>query len=344
MTEPLTQDEIDSLLKAISENDSADIANIKPSSKKMTKIKIYDFKRPDKFSKEHQRTVRSMYETFCRQTTTSLSAQLTTLVQVHVATVDQLTYEEFTRSIPKATTLALIQMDPLEGQGILEIDPTITFSMIDRLFGGNGESSKTSRELTEIESTVMENVVVRLLGNMREAWSNVIDLRPRLTGIETNAQFAQIVPPNEMVILVTLEVKIGEVEGMMNFCIPYLTLEPIIPKLSTQFWYSSVKKGASTENLNNIKGKLARTEVDLTVEVASMKLTLNDVLSMKLGDIVKFSGARSDSLMTIKIGDKAKFEGRPGIINKRNGIRIVKQLEEIEQEENVDIIEEYYDE
>jgi flagellar motor switch protein FliM len=193
MTEVLSQDEIDQLLTAISSGDmeSEDMTQNTDSKK----IKIYDFKRPDKFSKEQIRTVSSMHEAFARLTTTSLSANLRSLIQVHVASVDQLTYEEFIRSIPNPTTLAVINMDPLKGSAILEIDPAVTFSIIDRLFGGPGEGVKVTRDLTEIETSVMEGIIVRILGNMREAWSQVIDLRPRLGQIEVNPQFAQIVPP-----------------------------------------------------------------------------------------------------------------------------------------------------
>ena len=179
MTEVLSQDEIDQLLTAISSGD-VETENVTHQAADQRKIKIYDFKRPDKFSKEQIRTVSIMHETFARLTTTALSAQLRSLVQVHVASVDQLTYEEFIRSIPNPTTLAVINMDPLKGSAVLEIDPAITFSIIDRLFGGKVESSKVSRDLTDIESSVMEGIVVRILGNMREAWSQVIDLRPRL--------------------------------------------------------------------------------------------------------------------------------------------------------------------
>ena len=150
MNEILSQDEIDQLLSAISSGQS-DVDDYKPVSD-TRKIKIYDFKRPDKFSKEQIRTVQIMHETFARLTTTSLSAQLRSLVHVHVATVDQLTYEEFIRSIPTPTTLAVINMDPLKGNAVLEIDPAITFSMIDRLFGGTGAvTGNKSRDLTDIE-------------------------------------------------------------------------------------------------------------------------------------------------------------------------------------------------
>ncbi|MCK5200101.1 MAG: flagellar motor switch protein FliM, partial [Spirochaetales bacterium] len=228
MNEVLSQDEIDQLLTAISTGEIETEAV--SQTQEQRKIKIYDFKRPDKFSKEQIRTVSIMHETFARLTTTAMSAQLRSLVNVHVASVDQLTYEEFIRSIPNPTTLGIINMDPLKGSAVLEIDPAITFSIIDRLFGGKGEGTKVNRDLSDIEQSVMENIIVRILGNLREAWSQVIDLRPRLGQIETNPQFAQIVPPTEMVVLVTLETKVGEVEGMMNFCIPYLTIEPIISK------------------------------------------------------------------------------------------------------------------
>ncbi len=331
MTEVLSQDEIDQLLTAISAGDLE--AEEAPKPAEQRKIKIYDFKRPDKFSKEQIRTVSIMHETFARLTTTSLSAQLRSLVQVHVASVDQLTYEEFIRSIPNPTTLAVINMDPLKGSAILEIDPAITFSIIDRLFGGKGESAKVTRDLTDIEQSVMEGIIVRVLGNMREAWSQVIDLRPRLGQIETNPQFAQIVPPTEMVVLVTLETKVGDVEGMMNFCIPYLTIEPIISKLSAQYWYSSVRRGATTENLNILRERLSTVDVTVVAEVGSMQLTVREVLALSVGDVIRLPNVRATDPMILKIGNQPKFLCKPGVIGKKLAVQIIKKLEEAEEEE-----------
>ena len=328
MTEVLSQDEIDQLLTAISSGDidTEDVAAQTESSNR--KIKIYDFKRPDKFSKEQIRTVSIMHETFARLTTTSLSAQLRSLVQVHVASVDQLTYEEFIRSIPNPTTMAVINMDPLKGSAILEIDPAITFSIIDRLFGGKGEGTKVTRELTDIEGSVMEGIIVRILGNMREAWAQVIDLRPRLGTIETNPQFAQIVPPTEMVVLVTLETKVGDVEGMMNFCIPYLTIEPIISKLSAQYWYSSVRRGTTTENLNILRERLSAIEVDVVAEIGRMNLTMRDVLSLSVGDVIRLSNVRISDPMALNVGNRTKFLCKPGLNGKKLAVQIVRQLGE----------------
>ncbi len=326
MTEVLSQDEIDQLLTAISagEVEPQEVQHA-PDQKK---IKIYDFKRPDKFSKDQMRTVSIMHETFARLTTTSLSAQLRSLVHVHVASVDQLTYEEFIRSIPNPTTLAVINMDPLRGSAILEIDPAVTFSIIDRLFGGQGEGAKFQRDLTDIEQSVMEGIIVRVLGNMREAWSTVIDLRPRLGQIETNPQFAQIVPPSEMVVLVTLETKVGEVEGMMNFCIPYLTIEPIISKLSAQYWYSSVRRGGTTENLNVLKDRLASVRVTMVAEIGTMQLTMRDVLSLRPGDVIRLPDTRVGDPMHVTIGARNKFLCRPGVLGNKVAVQVVRKIEE----------------
>jgi flagellar motor switch protein FliM len=262
------------------------------------------------------------------------------MVHVHVASVDQLTYEEFLRSIPSPTALAVINMDPLTGSAILEIDPAITFTIIDRLFGGPGEGAKINRELSEIERAVMESIIVRILGNMREAWSQVIDLRPRLGQIETNPQFVQIVPPTEMVVLVTLETKVEEVEGMMNFCIPYLTIEPIISKLSAQYWYSSVRRGATTENLNVLRERLAGIDVPLVAEVGNITLAMKEVMSLQPGNIIRLSGTRVGDPMVLKLGNRPKFESRPGVVGKKIAVQVTRKIEDIEENEFEELVTE----
>ena len=328
MNEVLSQDEIDQLLQAISSGESED-TDFKPVND-TRKIKIYDFKRPDKFSKEQIRTVSIMHETFARLTTTSLSAQLRSLVHVHVASVDQLTYEEFIRSIPTPTTLAVVNMDPLKGNAVLEIDPAITFCMIDRLFGGRGvTATNKNRDLTDIEQSVMEGIIVRILANMREAWTQVIDLRPRLAQIETNPQFAQIVPPSEMVVLITLETKVGDEEGMMNFCIPYITIEPIISKLSSQFWFSSVRRSSTTQYLGTLKEKLSSVDMEVVAEVGSINLPVRDVLALKVGDVVRLSNTKVGEPFTLSVGNKKKFYCQPGIVGKKMAVQVTGKIEDV---------------
>ncbi|WP_061207681.1 flagellar motor switch protein FliM [Leptospira borgpetersenii] len=330
MTEILSQDEIDALLSAISSGEVSESDYTSVSEQK--KVKIYDFKRPDKFSKDQIRTLQMMHETFARLATTGLSAQLRALVSVHVASVDQLTYEEFIRSIPNPTTLAVINMDPLRGSAILEIDPSISFTIIDRLFGGKGEQAKISRELSEIEMSVMEGIIVRILGNMRESWSTVIDLRPRLGNIETNPQFVQVVPPNDMVALITLETKIGEVEGMTNLCIPYITIEPIINKLSAQYWYSSIRKGELDENRAVIQERLDQVAIPLIAEVGSVDVSINDFMNLSVGDVVKLENTSTRSEMIVKVGERKKFKCLPGRVGSRLAIQIGDRVEDIPDE------------
>ena len=331
MTEVLSQDEIDQLLTAISAGDT-EPEDFRPVND-TRKIKIYDFKRPDKFSKEQIRTVSIMHETFARLTTNSLSGQLRSMVHVHVASVDQLTYEEFIRSIPTPTTLAVINMDPLKGNAILEIDPAVTFSIIDRLFGGTGEGTKVQRELTDIENSVIEGVIVRILANMREAWTQVIDLRPRLGQIETNPQFAQIVPPSEMVVLVTLETKVGDEEGMMNFCIPYITIEPIISKLSSQFWFSSVRRSSTTQYLGVLKDKLSTVDMDIVAELGSIVVPVRDVLNLRVGDTIRLSNVKVGDPLTLSVGDQKKFLCQAGEKKKKMAVQILKKLDDSIPEE-----------
>lgn len=332
MNEVLSQDEIDQLLTAISSGDT-DTDDYKPVNS-AKKIKMYDFKRPDKFSKEQLRTVSIMHETFARLTTTSLSAQLRSFVTVHVASVEQITYEEFIRSIPNPTTLAVINMDPLKGNAVLEIDPAITFCMIDRLFGGRGlTSGNKNRDLTDIEQEVMEGVIVRILANIREAWTQVIDLRPRFAQIETNPQFAQIVPPTEMVVLITLETKVGEEEGMMNFCIPYLVLEPIVSKLSSQYWFSSVRKNSTTQYLETIKQQLTSVDMDVVADFGSINLPIRDVLSLRVGDVIRLSNIKVGDPLSLSVGNEKKFYCQPGVVGKKMSVQITGKVENVESDE-----------
>ncbi len=337
MTEILSQDEIDALLTAVSSPNSTTsdeenaIASVKMNRNKK-RLKVYDFRRPDKFSKDQVRTLQMIHETFARLTTTSLAAQLRSLVQVHVVSVDQLTYEEFTRSIPSPTTLGIVNMDPLKGSAIVEIDPAITFSIIDRLFGGKGETLKNNRELTDIEMSVIEGILVRLLGNLRESWSNMTDLRPRLGNIETNPQFVGIVPPNSMVILTTFDTKIGDVEGMINFCIPYITIEPIISKLSAQYWYSAVNTNITTEHIHFIKQQINDIKLTIIAQLAETTLSFSEVSQLKVGDVIRFdTNVKAD--VHVFIGRNVKFKAKAGAFGSRRAVQLHEVLGTFKEED-----------
>ena len=258
---------------------------------KARKIKLYDFKRPDKFSKEQVRTLQFMHEAFARLTNVSLSAGLRTLVHVHVAAVDQLTYEEFLRSIPSPCTLAVIHMDPLTGSALLEIDPAISGAILDRALGGDGAPSGGSGELTQAECAAIEILLIRVLGNLRESWSNVTSLRPRLGALESHPQYCQIVPPTEMCVLVSIETKVADAEGMMNLCIPYLTLQSVVPKLSPRYYFSPVRQRTGPGP--------TPAGLPLAAEVcfAGRPLSLRELGALRPGSEVDLPGFESDEFI-----------------------------------------------
>ncbi len=330
MTEMLSQEEVDNLLNPLMDlenkyNKEVFIDNL--NSKDHDRIKLYDFKRPDKFSKDQINTLEMLYEGFARLTTTSLSALLRKFVQIRVVSVDQLTYEEFTRSIPSPTTFCIINMTPLKGSGILEMDPMITFTMIDRLFGGVGEGSVVNRELTDIETSVIEAIVIKILANLREAWSSVVDLRLSLQRIESNPQFAQVVHPNDMVLLITMETKLGDIEGIINFCIPYITIEPVTSKLSAQYWYSNVKKELTKDSYHILKDSIYSADVELIAEIGNIDIRMRDVISLQKGDIIKLEDSKLTNPIILKASKKDKFYCWPGTYDKKMAVKINKVVE-----------------
>jgi len=189
-------------------------------------MKKYDFKRPDRFLKKQCKAMESIFGTFSGLCTSSLSDRLRLPVNIHVASVDELTYEEFIRSVPTPTTLVTVNMDPLKGNAILEIDPAITISIINqlRLVYENNESK------ISVIMKLFKEIIVDMLDEIKDAWIKVIDLCPAIVMIDNVPQFVQIAQPSDMVILVTMESKIGEIEGMINFCMPYAVIKPLINK------------------------------------------------------------------------------------------------------------------
>jgi len=282
MAEVLNNEEIDQFITAINSGDTKP-ENFKPAVDQR-RIKIYDFKRPDMFSNEQIRNISIIHETFARLTTTYLTAKLRSIANVQVASVDQLTYDEIIRSMPTTTTLAIINMDPLKGNAILEIDPLITFAIIDRICGGIGDGTKFQHELTEIEQSILEGVIICLLGNLREAWTSILDLRPRLGQIDTNPEFAMIVPKTEMMVLITLDAKIDDVEGMINICIPYLTVKSIMGELSAQFWYSSTRNSIPLESSNYILRE--NIPIRLSAEIFRSYFPIKEIWKWDIGTVI----------------------------------------------------------
>ncbi len=318
----LSQAEIDALLAAVQQGD-VDADTMKQDAD-ARKVKVYDFKRPDKFSKDQIRTLYMLHESFARLLNTYLSTHLRTLVNVDVASVEQLTYQEFVQSMANPSVISVLGVPPLKGNIIVEIGTEIAFSFIDRVFGGDGTTSIKTRVLTDIEDAVMRRFVNTAMTHFKEAWANVVVINPFLETTESNPQFTQIVPPSDMVVIITMQIKLGETEGMMNICIPYLVLEPIMSKLTTTFWVaSSISKNDSGDDIAVIRSKLDRTEVPFIVEIGGVQITIREFLTLGFGDVLQLTTKVKDDF-PCRVGSNAKFYCRPGTFGKKMAVQITR--------------------
>lgn len=327
MGDILSQNEIDELLKALNTGE-IDVNQMQTTNEER-KIKNHDFRKPNKFAKDHLRTLEIIHENYARMVTNFLSGYLRALVQVEVISVEEITYYEFNNSISNPAILGIVDFSPLPGTGLLEIAPNIVFSLIDRILGGKGSSTQKIREYTEIELAIIERMITQLLNLMKEPWENVTQIKPKLDKIETNAQFAQVISPNEMVALITLSCKIGEIEGMINICIPYPVLESVLPKLSTKFWFSMREKAFTEEGKKALEKKIENTVVPVKAILGKTELTLAEVAEIQVGDVIQLD-SNIDKDLDVYVGDIYKFNARAGIKKNRVAIKVTGVIREEE--------------
>ncbi|MCK4257448.1 MAG: flagellar motor switch protein FliM [Halanaerobiales bacterium] len=320
MAEVLSQNEIDALLSALSSG-SVDVADIKTKDKK-EKVRVYDFRTPNKLSKDQLRTLQMLHDNFCRLLTTTLSAQLRSMVEIQVGSIEQLAYDEFIRSLPEPTILAIVDMEPLDGQILLDIAPEIGFSIIDRLLGGTGNSTPENRPFTDIEEIVLEKLVRWILSCIPEAWENVVHLTPKLKEIESNPQFVQIVPHNDVVILITLEAKVAKADGLINICIPYITIESIVDHLNAQFWFASIRNEPTAQNISSLKRRIGAAQLLVEAIIGTSEITVKDLMNLHKGDVIPLKEKMTDPL-EIRVGKRPKFLAKPGTRNNRMAIQLL---------------------
>ncbi|WP_100330919.1 flagellar motor switch protein FliM [Bacillus xiapuensis] len=317
----LSQNEIDALLSALSTGEM-DADELKKEEEEK-KVKVYDFKRALRFSKDQIRSLTRMHDNFARVLTTFFSAQLRTYVQISVVSADQIPYEEFIRSIPNRTILNVFEVPPLEGRILMEVNPNIAYAMLDRLLGGRGTSVNKVENLTEIETKIMSNMFERSFDNYREAWSNIVDIDPMLADFEVNPQFLQMVSPNETVVVISLNTTIGETTGMINICIPHVVLEPIIPKLSVHYWMqTSDKKDRAPGEMEQLQKRVKKADVSVVAELGNSSITIEEFLTLDQGDVLELN-RRIDDPLTVKVGNIPKFTAQPGKLNKKIAVQIL---------------------
>lgn len=324
-TEVMSQSEIDALLSALSTGEmNADQLKKEQQEKR---VRVYDFKRAVRFSKDQIRNLTRIHENFARLLTTYFSAQLRTYIQINVASVDQLPYEEFIRSIPKMTILNVFEVTPLEGRVILEINPNIAYAMLDRQLGGKGTGVNKVDSLTEIETKLMTTLFEGAIENFGEAWESIIEIQPYLSDLEVNPQFLQMVSPNETVIVISMNITIGEITGMINVCIPYVVLEPIIPKLSAHYWMEDKHRVRQDHEIVSLEKAIKATNLTITAELGKSEITFSDLLDLNIGDVLTLD-QKIGQPISVNVDNKPSFSAQIGQVKKHMAIQIMKEIEE----------------
>lgn len=324
MGEVLSQNEIDNLLAALSTGE-IDAEQIKDTGDRQ--IKDYDFKRPAKFSKEHLRTLEIIFEHYGRLLSTNLPVYLRKNVQVSVTSSETVTFSEFSNALSNPVILSIINFQPLTGNIIMELSPNIGFTIIDRMLGGKGAPLDKTREFSEIELTILEKIMVICMQLLREPWKNVISINPTLERIETNPQFSQIIAPSEMIAIVTLNIKIGDAEGLMNICLPYFTLENIMDKLNTKFWFSTIQDSSDEDYKAYIESMIKRIPVSVRAVLGRSSISVGDFTSLQTGDVIRLDN-NVESELEVYVGNLKKFSAVPGSSKDKYAVRVTSIIRE----------------
>lgn len=333
MADVLDQSEIDALLAAVDsgeveeEDNSIQIFSRHRRDLENVEVRPYDFKRPERVSKDQMRALQTLHESFARNFGAALSGFLRTIVEVKVANCEQMTYAEFISGLPNPTSFNLMQAKPLEGQMCLEISPLIIYPIIDRLLGGtNSELFIPQRPMTLIETRLISKVTTRGLAALAEAWAGMKQLNFEITATESNPQLVQIVPPNEVVVVIGFEVKMANRAGTMNLCIPYNVIEPIVEDLSSQNWFNTPKSGSGQEMKQRIAGTLSRAGLVVTGLLAETTITLRDLMNLSVGDIVT-TDRPAGSPVVLCVESEKSFLGNIGQFKGQRAVKVSRAVQ-----------------
>ncbi|MFP3154084.1 flagellar motor switch protein FliM [Lachnospiraceae bacterium ZAX-1] len=324
MSEVLSQNEIDSLLQALSSGE-LDADEIKDTGEKA--VRNYDFARPAKFSKEHLRTMEMIFEHYGRLLSTNLPVYLRKSIQVSIMNSEAVTYSEFANALSNPVLLGIVDFAPLDGNIILELAANLGYAIVDRMLGGAGLPLEKSREFSEIELLIVERIMTVCIDLLRTPWINVVELEPRLERIETNSQFAQVISPSEMIAIVTINIKVGDVEGLMNVCLPFMTLESVMDKLNTKFWYSTMKSSDEKEYEKAIETLISKAPMPVKAVLGTTSISVNDFVNLQRGDIIRL-GTKVNEELDIYVGNIRKFTALPGASGKEYAARVTSVIRE----------------
>ena len=332
MADVLDQDEVDALLNAVAGGQldvgeggdgSGDFAQ--GAGEKQPEISNYDFKRPERVSKDQMLAFEGLHERFARNFGAALSGYLRTIIEVKVRSTEQLTFAEFTYSLPSPTSFSLLNASSLDGQICMEISPLIIYPIIDRMLGGsNAELYIPQRPLTQIEQRLVNRIIERALDSLSEAWNNIIDVAFEVTQHESNPQLVQIVAPNEVVIVIGFEIKMGNRSGSMSLCIPFNVIEPVMGRLASQDWFSYSKKGGAVECRDSLLENLGEAKLKTRTYLGQATIKVRELLALGAGDVLKIEKEAADDLV-MQIEGKSKFAGKIGKFRGNRAFRVTRK-------------------
>jgi flagellar motor switch protein FliM len=333
LADVLDQSEVDALLAAVdtgqvsSGAESSGVSSQQvfgSSGSAQVDVQVYDFKRPERVSKDQMRALEALHEGFGRNLGAALSGYLRTIIEVSVAHIEQLTYSEFIHSLPNPTCFNLLKADQLDGQLCLEISPLIIYPIIDRLLGGsNADLFIPQRPLTQIEQRLVQRITDRATHHLSEAWSNLTPVTFKVEDFESNPQLVQIVPPNETVVVVGFELKMGNRAGTMSLCIPYNVIEPIMGVLAAQNWFSYQKKTGQDDHFKKLTRNVGNARLEMRAFLAQTTITMNDLLALQVGDVIT-TDKPTERDVVVTIEGKNKFFGQIGQFRGDKAIRVTR--------------------
>ncbi|HEY3295754.1 MAG TPA: flagellar motor switch protein FliM [bacterium] len=325
MSKILTQEEIDALLKSVvTTQSSTPVAESKDRP-----IHLYDFKHPDRISKDQLRALRTIHDSFSRAFGTYLSGMLRTLVDINLLSIDQATYSEYMLSLSVPSCIYIMASKNLKGAAIMEISPQFALTVVDRLLGGSGNRVGNIRELTIIEQNILRKMVESGISILTDAWRHIYRLNLYIESFESNPQFVQIAPASETAAVVSFEIIIRDMTFPMNLCFPYFVLDPLIQNLSTSWSNVATKRLTSREN-ESLRTRIQLSKLPIEVRLGSAKLHMKDLAKLRVGDVVRMD-ERSDECLKIIVNGKTKFWGEPGVSKARKAVRIVRRVSEMEE-------------
>lgn len=329
MAKILSQDEIDALLTTVSSGDTPDADSYDDA--KLRSVVAYDFKHPNRVSKDQIRTLENMHDNFAGHFGSMLSSVLRSIVDVDLVSVDQITYSEFIMSLVSPSCTYTYSARPLDAACLVDFNPTLTFSLIDRMFGGHGKILETERELTGIERSVMGRLVDRMYRELEKSWEHIVKVGIEQISFETNPQFIQIVPPGETVVVISFQVKLFQSTGLLTICYPYVALEPIITKLSAQNWIDATKR----KNVDSDRAVNQRNLHDVNADVSAVLLRSNiklrDFMTLKIGDIIP-SDRKIHQPIEVCVNRRKKYVARPGLTGKKRAFQVLSTWEPLSKE------------